>query len=341
MFKLKVNERFVGSRKAYTERDVDNYYKDEFIQERISKLIGDIEKKKCFGLQDVESVDESFDYDHSIVIETSDPRIIELAEDEGLNVSSTVKLVLDMDDLEELRLILDSEGEASEINNYFISFKNYKSLLDTVQEAIESLIKGKTASKRRSSRVRKAGTGYWIDFDMEIDSVGEPKVKKIVKGKTEDRYDQGYAFHEDVIPFEMDVEIPVKININSANSYMYGIEYPYENVDAVITRVSGYAPVEETDFSYYWNIDNPKDVREVLKELDVSRKLDPTYNSGWVHVPFEGELNNVEFYEDVAGICAFDLKILDQGVVDEIEYQCSGDAYMEEMEEEESEYPQQ
>lgn len=151
MFKLKVNERFVGSRKAYTERDVDNYYKDEFIQERISKLISDIEKKKCFGLQDVESVDESFDYDHSVVIETSDPRIMELAEDEGLDVSSTVKLVLDMSDMEELRVILDSEGEASEINNYFINFKNYKSLLDTVQEAIESLIKGKTASRKHNA----------------------------------------------------------------------------------------------------------------------------------------------------------------------------------------------
>jgi len=328
MFKLKVSERFVGSRKAYTERDVDNYYKDEFIQERISKLIGDIEKKKCFGLQDVESVDESFDYDHSVVIETSDPRILELAEDEGLNVSSTVKLVLDMSDMEELRVILDSEGEASEINNYFINFKNYKSLLDTVQEAIESLIKGKTASKRRSSRVRKAGTGYWIEFDMEIDSVGEPKVKKIIK----ERPDSGY------IPFDMDVEIPVKLDINSANSYMYGIEYPYENVDAVITRVTGFAPVDDSD-GYYWDIDNPEDVKDVLKELvmldrNYGRGIKTTYNSGWVHSPFEGELDNIELNEDIDGICGLDLKILDQEVVDEIEYQCSGDAYMEEGESE-------
>ena len=111
-------------------------------------------------------------------------------------------------------------------------------------------------------------------------------------------------------------------------------------MDAVITRVTGFAPVDDSD-GYYWDIDNPEDVKDVLKELvmldrNYGRGIKTTYNSGWVHSPFEGELGNIELNEDIDGICGLDLKILDQGVVDEIEYQCSGDAYMEEEEYESS-----
>ena len=211
--------------------------------------------------------------------------------------------------------------------------KYFNGFVSEIKKDALELIKRKMTSNKLSFRKRKAGTGYWIEFEIDVDKVGEAKVINIKKEGVKDIYDLGWAFHEKVIPFEMEVEIPIKIDINRASSYMYGIEYPFENVDAVITKLTGFAPVEEGE-GYYWNIDNPQDVKDVLKDLVTLNKVETTWGGGWIHVPFDGELKDIELDVDVDGIMKFDMNILDPDVVSEIEYYCSGDY----LEDEESEY---
>ena len=136
-------------------------------------------------------------------------------------------------------------------------------------EEVKSFPKKSVSINRKASKVRakvikrEAGTGYWIEFEIDLDSIGDIKVNKVIKKPETDIHDLGYFYHEQVIPFEIETEIPAKIDINSANSYMYGIEAPLEGVQAVITKVKGVAPADKTD-EYYWDIDDPEQVKNIL-----------------------------------------------------------------------------
>ena len=147
MFKL----RFSNRRNAYTERDVDNYYKQQDTQSRIDKLIADLEKNKCFGLQQVKTIDEAFDFDNSIEIETQDPKMLQLAKDLGIEEADTVKIILDMSEKGMLHVLVDVDGEGYEMDEYSVSFRDYESLLDTIKDGIQALTKKYTSTKKKSS----------------------------------------------------------------------------------------------------------------------------------------------------------------------------------------------
>ena len=138
MFKLKLGN---NNRKARYD-DSDQFE----LTENLENLVDDLEKNKCFGIQEVIDVDMSLDDYNAVVIECKDPVLIQKIEDTNGDTftGDSVKVVIRVDD-GSLILTVETEedGEANEYD--FIDLGRaygvkYSTLLSLVKDGISQIL---------------------------------------------------------------------------------------------------------------------------------------------------------------------------------------------------------
>lgn len=177
---------------------------------------------------------------------------------------------------------------------------------------------------RFANRKHIAGPGAGIKLTIN------PYIENIAQGQIESVESSGEE------KYSVKCNIPCILDIKEASSYYYGIEEPLLNVKAVIT---GFTGVNIVDDDLYIDLNNESELLNAIKDAINWSKTDLTayYGGGWSHTVFNGELEEVESpgdgsYDDILTVS---FKILDDSVIDEIEYYTSGDAYMEQEDSEE------
>ena len=156
-----------------------------------------------------------------------------------------------------------------------------------------------------------AGAGYELTLRGDIKNINSYEFKTMKKSEN----------GSDVV---FDCDIDGTVDISDYRSYMYGMndyDEAFQDVPCKITQVKmwiweGYGTADEIKEDCIRDFET--DVYDLFNDEDTYR-----FGGGYIHRVFDGTLDN----------SVFELKLLDDYVIDEIEYICSGerDEDMEEL----------
>lgn len=196
---------------------------------------------------------------------------------------------------------------------------------------------------RLSFRHKRAGATYYIDFEVTVNRVEKAKVLNFsIKQSQYEKYfpEKGYS------RFEADVELLLNVDIEEASSYDYGIEEPIRNTPLLVRKVRGSIPDSDEEG---WE-PTKENIQKCLEDIFKvnSDKMSLTKGMGWTG-RFTGEVENYtldytvapdEGWDGYGGIDTLaDISFTNEAVVDDIEYQCSGQYYYDrENDDEDDEY---
>lgn len=188
---------------------------------------------------------------------------------------------------------------------------------------------------RLSFRHKRAGASYYINFEVTVNRVEKAKVLDVHRRSSQ--YEK-YFPTKGYIPFEADVELLLNVDIEEASSYDYGIEEPIKNTPLLVRKVWGEAPLPENfEDGETWE-PTKENIQKCLEDIFKvnSDKMSLTKGMGWTG-RFIGEVENYtldytvapdEGWDGYGGIDTLaDISFTNEAVVDDIEYQCSGQYY--------------